>query len=70
MSVVRIKNEGDRPVSGGGMDKVVESRSLPLKVKIGLGVALLILLAGLFYWYAPAANSQTIESSRVTISTA
>lgn len=70
MSVVRIKNEGDRPVSGGGMDKVVESKRLPMKAKIGIGVALAILLAGLFYWYAPSANSQTIETSRVTISTA
>jgi HlyD family secretion protein len=70
MSVVRIKNEGDRPVSGGGMDKVVESKRLPTKVKIGIGAAVLILLAGLFYWYAPSANSQTIETSRVTISTA
>jgi HlyD family secretion protein len=70
MSFVRIKNEGDRPVSGGGMDKVVESKRLPMTVKIGIGAALLILLAGLFYWYAPSANSQTIETSRVTISTA
>ena len=70
MSVVRIKNEGDRPVSGGGMDKVVERKGLSRNVKIGIGAAIALLLAGLFYWFAPTANSQTIESSRVTISTA
>ncbi len=70
MSVVQIKNEGDRPVSGGGMDKVVDRKGLPTKVKIGLAAVAALLLVGLFYWFAPTANSQTIESSRVTISTA
>jgi len=70
MSVVRIKNEGDRPVSGGGMDKVVDRKGLSNPIKVGIAAAGVLLLAGLFYWFAPTANSQTIESSRVTISTA
>lgn len=68
MSVVRIpKNEA--PESGGGMDKVVERRGLSNRVRIalaGAGIALLVLL---FLWFAPASNSQTVESSRLTVST-
>ena len=69
MSVVRIKNEGDKPASGDGMDRVVERKGLSNQVKIAIAAVLALLLAGLFWWYAPTANSQTIESSRVTIST-
>ena len=67
MSVVRMtKTEG--PQSGGGMDRVVESKRLPARVKIGLAAAGLILLAILFYYFAPSANSQTVPISRLTIS--
>jgi HlyD family secretion protein len=67
MSVVRIKQD-QGPQSGGGMDREVASRRLPLKLKLGLaGVALLALLA-LFYYFAPSANSQTVPVSRLTIS--
>ena len=69
MSVVRIKESEGRPQSGGGMDRVVERKGLSMQVKIGLAAAGIILLAGLFYWFAPGANSQTVEASRVTIST-
>ena len=68
MSVVRMpKNEA--PVTGGAMDRVVEKKGLPTKVKIGLGAAGLILLLALFYWFSPSANSQTVPASRLTIST-
>jgi HlyD family secretion protein len=69
MSVVRIPKPEGRPESGGGMDRVVERKGLSMQVKIGLAAAGIILLAGLFYWFAPGANSQTVEASRVTIST-
>src|ERR1043165_7693341 len=68
MSVLRMpKNE--RPVSGGGMDRVVEKRGLSTRVKIGLGALGVALMLALFYYFAPAANSQTVEASRLTIST-
>lgn len=68
MSVVKIKH-GDSPQSGGGMDRVVESRKLSNPVKIGLAGAGLLILLALFYYFAPSANSQTVPVSRLTIST-
>jgi len=68
MSVVRIKqNEG--PQSGDGMDRAVESRRLPTKVKIGLAAAGVLILLLVFYLFGPSANSQTVPASRLTIST-
>lgn len=67
MSVVSIKDPAS-PQSGGGMDRTVESRKLPLKVKIGLAAGAAILLLLLFYYFAPAANSQTVPAERLTIS--
>ncbi|HVQ07540.1 MAG TPA: efflux RND transporter periplasmic adaptor subunit [Allosphingosinicella sp.] len=68
MSVVKFK-EGEGPQSGGGMDRVVASRRLSTRVRIGLGAALLLIAAALFYFLAPAANSQTVPADRLTIST-
>src|SRR5687768_12588679 len=70
MSVVQIKETEGKPQSGGGMDRVVERKGLSREVKIGLAAAGVVLLALLFYFYAPASNSQTVEASRLTISTA
>jgi HlyD family secretion protein len=61
------KPEG--PQSGGGMDRVVESRRLSTRVKIGLAATGLVILLVLFYFFAPSANSQTVPVSRLTIST-
>jgi len=69
MSVVRIPKPDGKPESGGGMDRVVERRGLSSQVKIGIAAAGVLLLASLFYWFAPGANSQTVEASRLTIST-
>jgi HlyD family secretion protein len=67
MGLVRIRTE-EGPQSGGGMDRVVTSRRLPLKVKIGLAGAGLVLFFGLLYFFLPSANSQTVPASRLTIS--
>jgi len=67
MTVVRIKH-GDSPQSGGGMDRVVETTKLPIKVKLGLAAGGLLLVLALFYYFAPSANSQTVPVSRLTIS--
>ena len=69
MSVVRITKTEGKPESGGGMDRVVEKKGLRREVKIGLGVAGVLLLVLLFWLYAPSSNSQTVEASRLTVST-
>ena len=69
MSVVRIKETEGKPQSGGGMDRVVERKGLSRQVQIGLAAAAVLLLGLLFYLFAPGANSQTVEASRLTIST-
>src|SRR5687768_7876672 len=69
MSVVRIKETGGKAESGGGMDKVVERRGLTNQMKIAIAAVGVLLIALLFYFMAPGANSQTVDSSRVTIST-
>jgi HlyD family secretion protein len=69
MSVVRIKETGSKAESGGGMDRVVARTGPSNQVKLALAAAGAILIALLFYFLAPGANSQTIEASRVTIST-
>src|SRR5687768_8188620 len=69
MSVVRIKETGGKAESGGGMDKVVERRGLTNQMKIAIAAVGVLLIALLFYFMAPGANSQTVESARITIST-
>jgi HlyD family secretion protein len=68
MSVVRIK-QTEGPQSGGGMDRVVASTRLSLRVKIAIGAAAAVLLLGILYYFSPSANSQTVPVSRLTIST-
>lgn len=70
MSVLNLKRQAETAgaVSGSGMDRVVASRAIPMKWKIGAGVIVLILAAGLFFWFAPRGSSQTVEASRMTIS--
>ena len=69
MSVVRIPKPERRPESGGGMDRAVERRGLPAWAKAGLAGAGALLVVLLFYFLAPGANSQTVDASRLTIST-
>ncbi|HEY0026265.1 MAG TPA: efflux RND transporter periplasmic adaptor subunit [Allosphingosinicella sp.] len=57
------------PQSGGAMDKVVARTGLPRNAKIAIGAALVLLAAILFYLLAPTANSQTVASDRLTVST-
>ena len=68
MSVVRIKQD-EGPQSGDGMDRIVASRRLSPKVKIGLAAAGLLVVLAAFYYFSPSANSQTVPVSRLTIST-
>lgn len=69
MGVVRMQKSGDRPVSGSGMDQVVETRKLPLRLKIALGSAAVLAAALLFWWFAPSGSSQTVAANRIAVST-
>jgi HlyD family secretion protein len=69
MSVLRMQKSEGRPESGGGMDRVVARKGLSNRAKAAIAAAGAILLALLFYLYAPASNSQTVEASRLTVST-
>jgi HlyD family secretion protein len=70
MSVIRIKSNdnGSRAESGTGMDKVVESTGLSQRTKIALAAAAVLVLALLFWWFAPSAGSQTVAAERLTVS--
>src|SRR4051812_9498180 len=69
MGVVRMQKQGDRPVTGSGMDAVVETRKLSTRLKAAIAGALVLLAAALFWWFAPSGSSQTVGADHVTIST-
>ena len=71
MSVIKMQ-ANDSPAaaqSGGAMDRVVERKGLSRNLKIALAAAAVLMLAILFYAFAPSANSQTVAADRLTIST-
>ncbi|PWG02675.1 efflux RND transporter periplasmic adaptor subunit [Sphingosinicella humi] len=71
MSVIKMKASDveAKPLSGGGMDRVVEKKGLSKQVKLGIGGAVLLIAATGFYTMAPSADTQTVAADRVTIST-
>jgi HlyD family secretion protein len=71
MSVVRMQatDNPTKPASGGAMDREVAPSRFTKQMKIALAVAAAVLLAILFYMFAPAGNSQTVPAERLTIST-
>ncbi|WP_245646836.1 efflux RND transporter periplasmic adaptor subunit [Sphingomonas soli] len=70
MGVTRMqKNMGDRPVTGSGMDQVVETRKLSMRTKAIIGGALALAAALGFWWFAPSGTSQTVGAKDVTVST-
>lgn len=72
MSVLRLdrptEGAASQPVSGGAMDRTVESRAWPLRLKLAAGAVLVVIAALLFWWFAPSAGSQTVARDRLTIS--
>jgi HlyD family secretion protein len=71
MSVLNFRDhEQDRPQSGGAMDRVVARTGLDRRIKLGLAALAVVALIVLFYLFMPAANSQTVPASRLTVSTA
>jgi len=69
MQLVSQINSDDAPVSGGGMDRVVERKGLGPRARLALGGLLVAGLAIAGWFMLPAGNSQAVESARLTIST-
>lgn len=71
MGVIRMQaaDTETRAVSGGGMDKVIEKKTLPRRVKIAAAGGLIAIAAAGFWFAAPSGESQTVAAERVTIST-
>jgi HlyD family secretion protein len=69
MSVIALKNKQDAAVTGGAMDKVVARSGLSRNLKLAIAGGALLLAAPAAWLLAPAQNSQTVETQRLTIST-
>lgn len=57
------------PQSGGGMDRVIERKTLSTRAKAAIGAGALALAAAGFWTWAPAGSSQTVAAQRVSVST-
>ena len=68
MSVVTLKKE-ERAVSGSGMDRIVEKKGLSKRVKMMIGGGAATVALAAFLVFAPSGDSQTVEASRITVST-
>ncbi len=68
MSVVTLKKE-ERAVSGSGMDRIVEKKGLTKRVKMMIGGGAATAALAVFLVFAPSGDSQTVEASRITVST-
>ncbi|CAA9497185.1 MAG: hypothetical protein AVDCRST_MAG44-536 [uncultured Sphingomonas sp.] len=70
MSLVELRQTERQgaAVSGGNMDKVVVRKGIDKRILIAGGAAAVLLLALLFYLWAPRADSQSIARERLTIS--
>jgi len=72
MSVVSIKTDPESQTgatSGRTMDRVVETRRLPPRTRLAIGIAAFVALAGGFYAFAPDGQSQSVPAARLTVST-
>jgi HlyD family secretion protein len=69
MKIVGMAAKAERPQSGDAMDRVVERRGFPTPLKIAAGAVVILLLAGLFFWFAPRADSQSVSADRLTLAT-
>ena len=70
MSLVELREvkEAGGAVSGGAMDRVIERKQIDKRILIGAGAGAILLLVLFFWLFAPRAGSQTVNPSRLTIS--
>ena len=70
MSLVELRNSrGTEAVSGGNMDRVVQSNSVDMRLLIAGGIGAIAILILLFWLFAPRADSQSVSRERLTIAT-
>jgi HlyD family secretion protein len=72
MSVVTLKTSEPKPASpsGAGMDKVVETRRMPLRTRLILGGIAIALAGSTAAWVvASSIGSQTVETANLSIAT-
>jgi len=68
MSLVELRRpKGEEPVTGGAMDRVIESNRIDKRLLIGAGAAGVVLLLIFFWLFAPRANSEAVARDRLTI---
>lgn len=67
MSVVTLKKD-EGAVSGSGMDRVVEKKGLTKRIKMMIGGGAATVALAAFLLLAPSGNSQTVDASRITVS--
>ena len=68
MSVVRMKTDSEAKSLSGGMDRIIEKKTLPIWAKYAAAAAAILLLALAWFFFAPRGNSQSVDSDRLTIS--
>ena len=71
MSLVELR-AGENPrsaVSGGAMDRVVERKGPDKRLLMAGGAGVILLLAVLFWIFAPRAGSQSVSADRLSIAT-
>lgn len=64
------QRKAEEPVSGGAMDRVVESKRVDKRLVIAAGAGAVLLLLLIFWLFAPRANSESVARDRVTTGTA
>jgi HlyD family secretion protein len=70
MSVVSLKTSESPHASGAGMDRVVETRRMPLQRRIMIGLATVAMIGGGAAWMvAGSLDSQTVAATNLSIST-
>lgn len=71
MSLIELRRSSrEEAVSGGAMDRVIERKRIDKRLLIAGAAAGLLLLILLFWLFAPRANSMSVASDRLSISTA
>ncbi|HEX5237809.1 MAG TPA: efflux RND transporter periplasmic adaptor subunit [Sphingomicrobium sp.] len=71
MSLIELRQSSrSEPVSGSGMDQVIERKRIDRRLLIAGGGAAVLLLVLLFWFFAPRADSMTVDRERLTIESA
>ena len=71
MSLVELRkvDQEGGPVSGGAMDRIVERKRIDKRILIGGAAGGALLLALLFWLFAPSSGSQSVNPTRLNIAT-